>query len=41
MIKTRQDNDMIDHIGAVYTKIETEFSWPIWQDAMYHENHTG
>lgn len=22
--KTRQDNDMIDHIGAVYAKIKTE-----------------
>ena len=30
MMKTRQDNDMIDNIGLVYTKIETELSRPIW-----------
>ena len=27
--KTRQDNDMINPIGVVYTKNETELSWRI------------
>ena len=26
MIKTKQDNDVIDHIDVVYTKNETEYS---------------
>ena len=31
MIKTRHDNNMIDHTGAVYAKIRTELLWPIIQ----------
>lgn len=38
MMKIRQDNDMIDHTSAIYVKIETELSWTIKQDAVYHEN---
>lgn len=29
MTKTRQDNDVIDHIGLVYSEIEIELSRPI------------
>ena len=29
MTKTRQDNEVIDRIGAVYTDIRTELSWQI------------
>ena len=37
-MKTRQDNDAIDHIGVIYAKIKTELSYPIEQDAVYHKN---
>ena len=29
MMKTRQDNDMIDHIGALYAENNTELPWLI------------
>ena len=38
MTKTKQDNDVTDHIGAVYTEIGTELSWLIEQDVTYHKN---
>ena len=38
MMKTKHDNDMTDHIGAVYTVNETELSWPIRQGAIYDKN---
>lgn len=31
MMKTKQDYDMIDRIGMVYSKNETELSWLIRQ----------
>ena len=34
-MKTRQDNDMTDWIGAVYAKNETELSWSIELGAVY------
>ena len=37
MMKTRQDNDVNDCIGAIYVEIETKLSWPIEQDLVYHE----
>ena len=40
MMKFRQDNDVTDCIGMVYAEIETELSWPIKQDAVYHEKQT-
>ena len=40
MTKTRQDNDVIDRIGAVYTDIRTELSWPIRKDTVYHKKQT-
>ena len=36
--KTRQDNDMSDHIGVVYVEIKIELPRLIEQDAFYHEN---
>ena len=30
MTKIRYDNDVIDHIGLVYSKIETKLLGPIW-----------
>ena len=38
MMKTRQDNNVIDHIGLVYVEIETELSGPIWSSVIYYEN---
>lgn len=38
MIKTRKDNDMTDHIGLVYAKIENELSRPIELGAVSYEN---
>ena len=29
MMKTRKNNNVIDHIGSVYAENETELSWPI------------
>ena len=37
MTKSRQDNDVIDHTDSVYDEIKIEGSWPIKQDAVYHE----
>ena len=34
MMKTRQDNDVIDCIGVVYTETEIELSGPIWLRAV-------
>ena len=28
-MKTKQDNDVIDRIGVIYAKNDTELSWPI------------
>ena len=39
--KTNQENDLIDHLGAVYTKIEIELSWLIGLGANYDENQIG
>ena len=39
--KTRDDNDMIDHISLVYAEIETELLWPIWPCAICDEKQTG
>ena len=40
MTKTKQDNDMIDHIHLVYAEIKTELFGPIWPNAVYEENQT-
>ena len=40
-MKIRQDNDVIDHIGAVYVKNETELSWLIESGAVCDKNQIG
>ena len=37
MTKTRKDNDVTDHIGAIYAKNEIELSWLIGQGVTYDE----
>lgn len=36
--KTKQDNNMIDHIGLIYTETEIKLLGPIWSGAIYFEN---
>ena len=38
VMKTRQDNDMIKRIGAVYAKNDIELLGPIGLDVVYDEN---
>ena len=38
MIKTKLDNDVTDHIGAIYVENKIELSWPIQPSAVYDEN---
>ena len=40
MKKTRQDNDVNDCTGAVYTENKTELSWLIRLGAICDENQT-
>ena len=40
-MKTRQDNDMTDHIGLLHSKIETELLGPIWSGTVCDENQIG
>ena len=37
-MKTRQDKDVTDYIGVVYTEIETELLGPIGLCAIYDKN---
>ena len=37
-MKTKQENDVIDHIGAVYAKNETGLSLLIEPSVIYDEN---
>lgn len=37
-MKIRQDNDMIDYVGAIYTENNTELSWLIKSSVDYDEN---
>ena len=39
-MKTRQDNDVIDRIGVIYTINNNELSWPIEPGAVSKENQT-
>ena len=39
-MKTRQENDVIDRIGVIYTINNNELSWPIKPGATYKENQT-
>lgn len=36
-MKARQDNDMIDRIGAIYTEKETKLLWSIGSSAVCDE----
>ena len=38
LMKTRQDNDMIDRIGAVYVENDSELWWLIRSSAIIDEN---
>ena len=38
VIKSREDNDVIDCIGLLYVKNETELLWPIQQGTFYDED---
>ena len=38
MTKTREDNNVTDHIGAVYAENDTELSWPIRSSADGYED---
>ena len=38
MMKTRHDNNVTNHIGAVNTENETELSWLIRSGAIYDKN---
>ena len=40
MMKTRQDNDMIDRTNVFYAKIKTKLSWLIEQNAVYQVKQT-
>ena len=39
--KTRLDNDVIDHTGAVYAENKIELSWPIEPGAICDKNQIG
>lgn len=41
VMKTRQNNDMTDHIALVYVEIKTKLSRPIWSHEVCDENKTG
>lgn len=41
VIKSKQDNDLTDRIGMVYTENETEMSLSIELGAVGDENQTG
>ena len=40
MMKMRQDNNMTDHEGPLYTKNETELLWLIQQEMVYDKDQT-
>ena len=40
VLKTRQDNDMTDHIGAVYAKNDNELLWHVGLGDNYDEKQT-
>ena len=40
-MKTREDNDVTDHIGVVYIENNTELLWLIGLAVDYDENQIG
>ena len=41
MIKTKQDNDVTDHIGMPYVESESEVLWLIRLGTVCDKNQTG
>ena len=41
MMKTRHDNDLTDHTGAVYIENNTKLSWSIESSVVCDENQIG
>lgn len=41
VIKTRQDNNMIDRIGMIYVEDETKLLWLMGLGVIYYENQMG
>ena len=41
VMKTKEDNNVIDHIGLVYIGNDTELSGPIKPSAICDKNNTG
>ena len=37
MMKTKQENNVIDRVIEVYVEIKIELLWPIEYDVVYHE----
>ena len=37
MMKTKEDNDVIDRIGAIYAENDIKLSWPIRLGAVFDE----
>ena len=40
-MKTTLDNDLINHVGAIYTENDIEQLWLIRPSEVYDENQTG
>ena len=40
-MKTKQVNDLTDHVGAFYTENDIELSWSIESGTVSDENHRG
>ena len=40
-MKTRQDNNVIDRISAIYAKNDNDLLWPIKPSVVYDENKRG
>ena len=38
VMKTRQNNNLIDRTGTVYAENKIELSWPIGLGGVYNEN---
>lgn len=38
MTKTKEDNDMIDHIGVVYVENDDKLPWSIWSSVDCNQN---
>ena len=41
MTKTKQNNEVTDHISLVYAEIDIELLGPIWSSTIYDKNWTG